>query len=53
MQANKLYPRGLNPAGHGITVFSRKMRTTVPGCTSYGDTTIRCPASHCISDLVF
>ncbi len=46
MQANKLYPRGLNYLlGHGMTVLSRKMRTTVPGCTSYGDTDIRCPAS--------
>lgn len=45
-----------SPTGHGITVFSRKMRTTVPGCTSYVVTDIRCPASPCIqisfSDIV-
>ena len=35
------------PAEHGMTVFSRKMRTTVPGCTSCGDTDIRCSASQC------
>lgn len=35
-----------SPAGHGMTVFSRKMRTIVPGCTSFGDTAIRCPASQ-------
>lgn len=34
------------PAGHGMTVFSRKMGTTVPGCTSFGDTDIRCLASQ-------
>lgn len=32
--------------GHGMTVLSRKMRTTVPGCTSFGGTAIRCPASQ-------
>lgn len=37
--------------GHGMTVFSRKMRTTVPGCTSSGDAAIRCPASQSVSDL--
>ena len=36
------------PAGDGMTVFSRKMRTTVLGCTSCGDTAIRCPASQSI-----
>ena len=45
--------RSLSPwieslAGHGMNVFSRKMRTTVPGCASYGDTAIRCPASQSI-----
>lgn len=43
-------PMDWSSAGHGMLCSVVRMRTTVLGCISFGDTAIRCHASQCIQN---